>query len=142
MSYYAIIVGAFLVAGLALTAYGWRVFQKGRQVRQWPSVPGRIVRAEEISAEDDLLPDIRFRYVVDGRDYEGRLQFPAGTAPMPGFARHQVEKYPLGREVTVYYDPRCPERASLEPGAADDWMLLATGIGVTLLGVGALFFRG
>ncbi len=142
MSYYAIIIGAFIFVGLAVTAYGWRVFRRGRAIRQWPSVTGRITKAELASEENDLLPDIRFTYTVDGREFEGRLEFPPGTAPMPGFAQHQVETYPVGREVSVYYNPENPSQARLEAGSHDDWMVLATGLGITALGVGAMFFSG
>jgi len=142
LSYYALIIGAFIVVGLVITAYGWKTYQKGKTKRQWPSVTGEITGALLASEENDLLPDIRFRYTVDAQSYEGRLEFPAGTTPMPGFAHHQLEKYPLGSQVAVYYNPQDPAQATLEPGANDDWMVLAIGIGVTLLGILALFFSG
>ncbi len=142
MSYYALIIGAFIAVGLIITAYGWRTYQRGRSTRQWPSVSGEITEALLASEENDLLPDIRFTYIVDSQRYEGRLRFPAGTTPMPGFAHHQLEKYPLGSQVTVYYNPRNPAESTLEPGAEDDWLVLATGIGVTLIGILAMFFSG
>ncbi len=143
MSYYAIIIGAFIVAGLIITAFGWRAFQKSKASTQWPSVSGKISEAQLASAENDLLPDIRFSYTIKTERYQGRVEFPPGTMPMPGFAQKQLEKYPLGSEVQIYYNPLQPDRATLEPGGADDdWLVLATGIGVTALGLFAMFFSG
>ncbi len=143
MNYYAIIIGAFIVVGLIITAFGWRAFQRGKATAQWPSVSGEISAARLASDENDLLPDIRFSYSIDSNHHEGRVEFPPGTMPMPGFASNQLEKYPLGSKVTVYYNPQRPDQATLEPGRAnDDWLVLATGIGFTAIGLLAMFFSG
>ncbi len=94
MNYYAIIIGAFIVVGLIITAFGWRAFHRGKATGQWPSVTGEIVATRLASEENDLLPDIRFSYTIDTNHYEGRVKFPPGTMPMPGFASNQLEKYP------------------------------------------------
>lgn len=143
MNYYAIIIGAFIVVGLVITACGWRAFQRGKTTQQWPSVTGEISETRLASAENDLLPDIRFSYTIETQSHQGRLEFPAGTMPMPGFAQNQLEKYPLGSAVSVYYNPQQPEQATLEPGRAnDDWLFLAAGIGFTAIGLLAMFFSG
>lgn len=143
MSYYAIIIGGFITAGLLITAFGWRAFQKGKNTGQWPSTCGEISATRLASDENDLLPDIRFNYTIDANRYEGRVEFPPGTMPMPGFAQTQLDKYPQGSEVTVYYNPQQPEQATLEPGRAkDDWLILALGIGFTAIGLLAMFFSG
>jgi len=143
LNYYALIIGGFIIVGLAITAFGWRGFQKGKANQQWPSITGQISSTTLTSAENDLLPDIRFSYTVDGKHYEGRVEFPPGTMPMPGFASAQLEKYPAGSPVTVHYNPQQPEQATLEPGRAnDDWLILAMGIGFTAIGVLAMFFSG
>ena len=143
MNYYAIIIGAFIVAGLIITAFGWRALQKSKATKLWPSVNGEISEARLASAEDDLLPDIRFSYTVDSQHYQGRLEFPPGTMPIPGFAQNQLGKYPLGCEVSVYYNPLQPDQATLEPGrAGDDWLLLAIGISSAVIGLLAMFFSG
>lgn len=143
MSYYAFIIGGFIVAGAVITACGWRAFQRGKQTGHWPAVSGEISETRLASEENDLLPDIRYSYTIDAQRYEGRLEFPPGTVPMPGFAQEQLNKYPLGSEVTVYYNPLQPGQATLEPGrAGDDWLILAVGIGFTAIGVLAMFFSG
>lgn len=143
MSYYALIIGAFIAVGLIITAFGWRAFQKGKRSKQWPSVEGEISETRLASDENDLLPDIRFSYTIDEDCHIGRVEFPPGTMPMPGFAENQLEKYPLGSTVTVYYNPQQPDQATLEPGQAnDDWLILAAGIGFTATGLFAMFFSG
>ena len=143
MNYYALIIGGFIITGLAITAFGWHGFQKGKARKQWPSTPGEISSTALASAENDLLPDIRFSYTVEDKRHESKIEFPPGTMPMPGFATTHVEKYPVGSEVTVYYNPQRPEQATLEPGRAnDDWLILAMGIGCTIIGLLAMFFSG
>lgn len=143
MSYYAIIIGGFIVVGLLISAYGWRAFQKGKRSGAWPSVSGEICETHLASEENDLLPAIFFSYTVADQGYRCQHKFPPGTMPMPGFAQHQLEKYPLGSTTTVYYNPQQPEQAVLEPGrASDDWLILAVGIGFTAIGLGAMFFSG
>ena len=143
MNYYVLIIGGFIIVGLAITAFGWRGFQKGKANKQWPSITGQISSTTLASEENDLLPDIRFSYTIDDDHYEGRVEFPPGTMPMPGFASTQIEKHPVGSPVTVYYNPQQPEQATLEPGRAnDDWLILAMGIGFTAIGVLAMFFSG
>ena len=143
MNYYVLIIGGFIIVGLAITAFGWRGFQKGKANKQWPSITGQISSTTLASEENDLLPDIRFSYTIDDDHYEGRVEFPPGTMPMPGFASTQIEKHPVGSPVTAYYNPQQPEQATLEPGRAnDDWLILAMGIGFTAIGVLAMFFSG
>ena len=143
MNYYALIIGGFIIVGLAITAFGWRGFQKGKANKQWPSTTGQVSSTTLASEENDLLPDIRFSYTIEDNHYEGRVEFPPGTMPMPGFASTQLEKYPIGSPVTVHYNPQQPKQATLEPGRAnDDWLILAMGIGFTAIGVLAMFFSG
>lgn len=37
------------------------------------------------------------------------------TVSLPGFARRTAAKYPVGREVVVYYDPANPGESVLRP---------------------------
>ncbi len=143
MDYYALIIGGFIITGLAITAFGWRGFQKGKANKEWPSITGIISATSLESAENDLLPDIRFSYTVDDHCHEGRVEFPPGTMPMPGFASAQLEKHPQGSEVKVFYNPQQPAQSTLTPGRAnDDWLILAMGIGFTVIGLLAMFFSG
>ena len=53
--------------------------------------------------------DFRYRYSVDGVQYDGRRFWPAGGAGRKALS------YAVGDEVEVFYDPVRPQRALLEP---------------------------
>lgn len=63
---------------------------------------------------------IRYRYRVEGTDYEG-TQVTAGHFRTEGTDREWARRYPKGKAVRVYYNPTHPSEAVLEP------QLLASG---------------
>ncbi len=134
---YGIIIGLFILAGLATAIWGGLLLARSRRTLSWPAAKGRIEVAEPSSPENDLLPLIEYSYTVEGRTFRGRLRFPAGTQPQgPEFAASFVRKYPAGSEVAVYYDPEDPRQSVLERGnQGGDWLVLALGLGAVVLGV-------
>lgn len=132
MNLYGIILILVTLAGLAISLWGWLILRQSKQRRQWPSVTGVIEASEPHSEQDDLLPNIVYRYEVGGETYRRSLQFPGGTNPMPEFAQSYVDKYPVGAEVQVYYQPDRPGQSTLEPQTRGDWMILALGILMTV----------
>ncbi len=135
---YALILWLFLLAGIGVTVWGWRIIATARRTRRWPQVEGVIERSEPSSAKDDLLPYILFSYSVAGQHYRCPLEFPSGTTPTPEFSASYVKRYPPGAKVTVFYNPDKREQATLEPGMRQgDWMIFALGV-ITIIG-GTLF---
>ena len=62
---------------------------------------------------------LRYEYHVDGRTYEGdRIGLLGGTYATRDQAAQAAAAYPLGRSITVHYDPRSPSRACLVPPAS------------------------
>lgn len=61
--------------------------------------------------------DIKYKYTVDKLIYtSNKINFVnTGESASDQYARNYVEKYPVGKAVTVFYDPRNPERSVLEP---------------------------
>ena len=61
-------------------------------------------------------PEVRYEYEVFGQIYSGQqISFGANT----GYSNQRktqeiLAKYPLGANITVYYDPNAPENAVLE----------------------------
>jgi hypothetical protein len=101
-----------------------------RRARKWPSVRGRIVRsgAEEyqdnLRGSDDIVrtyykPCVIYTYEVGGREYSGdRIAMgitTSATSARP--AERTAAKYPVGREVDVYYNPQVPSESVLRPGS-------------------------
>lgn len=138
MNAYAIILACTAVGGLAISIWGWRILQASKKVQQWPTVPGLIAELKPSSEQSDLLPHILYAYEVDGKAYRKVFEFPSGTHPLPEFSRAYMEKYPVGRAVTVYYNPAQPQDSTLEPSAQGDWLVLMLGILLALGGIGAL----
>lgn len=136
---YLVIIGLFILGGLATAAWGLRLIARARAVRRWPAAEGVIETVEPAGMDDDLLPHIVFSYRVDGKIYRRALELPAGALPSPELAAAWLRDYPAGGRITVYHDPQRPDAALLERGRdAGDWLIFALGVGAALLGVAML----
>lgn len=96
---------------------------------RWPTTRGRIIAAGEekfrarFSEESRVYwrtmykPSVLYTYEVNGRQYQGdRLRLGVvASATFPWAARRTAARYPVGREVTVYYDPDSPGESVLRP---------------------------
>jgi len=140
---YFIILFLFVIAGVMATAWGFVIIIKARKTRHWLEVDGLIEESLVTSKENDLLPHIRYRYSVEGKNYQRSIDFPPDITPTQEFAEHHVKKYPAGSKVKVYYSPENPEQASLERGAGQgDWLVLVIGLGMLIFGLLFIFFSG
>lgn len=133
---YGIIIGLFILGGLASAVWGWTVIQRARKTLHWPHTNGVIEIAKAASEKDDLLPHIEFSFNVDGEAYRQTVKFPAGTMPSQELSNTYLEKFTIKRTVEVYYDPQDPQQATLEPGPArGDWLIFSLGVSASLLGI-------
>jgi hypothetical protein len=99
----------------------------GQASTSWPSVSGKIVNSELVVGGDSddtnrYSASIRYVYEVRGARHMGdrvlfyyRWRFEGRTNDR-GSVEAVVRRYPVGREVPVYYDPRDPSTSVLEPG--------------------------
>lgn len=143
MSPYVIVIILFILAGVATAVWGLVVVAQGRKSKDWPSTEGVIEKSERSSEEDDLLPEIVFRYSVGGREYVKTFDFPRGISPHPQLSIEYANRYPAGARVRVYHDPADPQRATLEPGVGQgDWMIFVLGMSAVGLGLVALAIGG
>jgi Protein of unknown function (DUF3592) len=132
----AVILGAFCI---------WGALQLYDAIRSysWPHVTGTITTSV---ARSKLMrgryggeflahwPDVRYEYVVGGRHFvSDRIMF-----AHRGFSKLEtqrlVDAYPVNKIIAVYFDPKNPQSAVLEPGV--QWLLilaLAFAIFVTVL---------
>lgn len=141
MNLYPVILGTVFIGGVGITAWGWIVLSKSRQMKSWPTTTGIIEHASPSSEANDLLPHIEFGYQIKGKTYLRAFKFPEGTHPLPEFNKAYLDKYPVGKKVDVYYDPQHPETATLEPETRGDWMILALGIMMIIGGAAALLLN-
>lgn len=93
----------------------------------WPHVAGAITESE---ANDDGGGWITYRYTVDDRTYSGhRVSYWINSSV--------ASRYPVGSAVDVYYDPKAPAEAVLEPGLGRSmpWLLACLALPVVVVGL-------
>ncbi|MFI4995503.1 MAG: DUF3592 domain-containing protein [Hyphomicrobiales bacterium] len=122
---------AFSAMGIGAVYEYRRMHRKMHESAHWPTAPGTItasevVEFEETSKDDkghettttNYRADIRFAYKVGGREFHSS-QWQWGWTAIYLYAEGAqkiVDAHPAGKSVLVYYDPRNPETAVLEPG--------------------------
>ncbi len=123
----------FLFEGLRSTArFVIWIFQ-WKQSQEWPSIRGKIIQSSlrsvlvpqggrksfnldgSVRVVTAYSPDILYEYRANAESFQSRQiflgqQFPSSLS----LANNFVEKYPIGKEVTVFYNPEKPEVAVLE----------------------------
>lgn len=114
-------IAAFPALVVAAAVYQYMEVAKAAR---WPSAKGRIVTSTSMArtvrsgaGADDMqtrtFAKIEYQFSVAGREYRGSR---VGIGEDTG--NHQVAetiaKYPPGKEVTVYYNPRRPRECVLE----------------------------
>jgi len=125
--------------GLYLVISNIKARKKADASQNWPSVPGTITTAEvkkSISHDDDnneiinYYPFVEYTYQVAGRQFSAkRLSFGALVAPKnPAVVQEKLQKYPVGGQVAVFYDPQNPSDAVLERQAGGFKMGMIIGI--------------
>jgi len=124
----------FFAVGIGMTVWGGIVIRNASISEGWPSTQGEITSSYIRSSTDEdgtsYFADIEFKYVVNDRWLEGDMvNFGEyGTSDM-SHAEGIVDRYPIGKMVTVYYNPEQPETAVLEPGLTwSSYFILFMGI--------------
>lgn len=141
MNLYAIILTLFTIAGLFICIREWRHIKSKNKSNQWLSVEGVIVESNPNNLTGNLLPIIKYSYQVEGSTYTNTLEFPPGTAAMPEFSKNYFKKYPEGKTINVFYNPKDVNQSTLEPGQQkDDWFIFGIGVLTTIAGIVFLIF--
>jgi hypothetical protein len=120
-----IFVLALLVLGIYLVVFSLRSKKKAEESQIWPNSPGTVTLAEvkrSVNRDDDgnesysYYPKVEYTYQVGGQMFTGkRLAFGGLVAQKnPASVQKDLERYPVGGQVTVYYDPGKPSEAVLE----------------------------
>jgi hypothetical protein len=123
-----------MVGGVLLLAAGlFGLSRAGTDTSRWPSVEGTIVESQVrlSSSRDrdtrtrtrDYCLRVRYEYVVADKRYEGsnrNLTFDAVARSVSEqeMERVRTSEYSVGSRIRVYYDPRKPSRAVLDPSPA------------------------
>ena len=138
-----------IVAGVVgVLLVGMALFQARQALRaaRWPTVQGRVLSAEleDGPSMGRFIPVASYRavvtyaYEVAGQEFTSKRVFFGDEVPQTGDgARDRVRTYSSGTVVQVWYDPRNPSSAVLEPYAA--WTQTTTWLVLAALSVGAVF---
>ena len=118
-------IGVFIV-GAAVSFLVWRGERgEGLESTKWPSVPG-VMTESSVSKTSDSQGNqnenliVEYKYAVAGKALQGDRVSIGNTGEA---ANDIVARYPKGKAVQVFYDPRHPAASVLEPGAegAEIW---------------------
>lgn len=120
-SLWGVVIALFiLIAAIAVEVFTVSIFIKAKEVENWPRTNGRILRSELTSkfhGSTTYEAQIEYEYWVGEKQYTSKQVRTRGTS-----TKHRsdvaalVEKFPVGRQVTVYYNPEDPSDAYLEVG--------------------------
>jgi hypothetical protein len=135
----------FMAAGLATLYFGYQRYQESKASETWPVASGTVVSSEVTRYRDgdDILyrADVAYEYVVNETNYTGdkiALSEMNVNKSRPESAQKIADRYPVGQQVEVHYDPADPGKAVLETGVKIGvWGLLGVGAFFLLLGLSA-----
>ena len=123
-----LVVGVLFLAsgGFAFTLSVNQVWL-GFSSENWPVTKGIISRSmiEIDTGETDLqiedmhahIADVQYTYKIDDKIHvSDKITVLDYLSKDPAFEKKQINKYPAGSIVKIYYDPDNPELSVLEPG--------------------------
>ena len=118
--------------------------KKSEESQAWSATSGQVTESyvrESQSRDDDgyittsYYPEVRYIYQVLGVEYTGkRIAFGGGVSSGRKNASEMITQYPVGKTVSVYYDPNNHEDAVLERRMGSKGLLII-GIAFTLVAV-------
>jgi len=142
--YGSLIFGAlFIGAGYFIVHLAVDAYRMGEASEAWPTVQGSVIHAKVVSSlrngKTHYSADIQYAYRIDGKQYKsGRIDTSPGTGSSSSDssgAYEVVHDYPVGRVVSVYYDPSKPWVSVLEPGMpTTTWLVFGIGCVFMLMG--------
>lgn len=129
-----------------LASQAWESHTQARTARRWPQTSGKVLTAgvRETSVRvrrstsirryrmaTRYAPHVQYGYWVNDVSYQGqRLHMgPAVLSSEAGDAQQEAARYPVGSQVTVYYNPADPAESTLDPRVSrGTWLLWATAL--------------
>lgn len=147
--------GTVILIGVILLGLVAVYVRRGSQRRKWSGVAGEIVASEirefptldgDLLISTDYFPVIRYVYEVNLVKYESDVvsaSEPPLTVGTSEYAESKVNRYPVQKKVTVFYNPDNPREAVLEnSGASLSGMLLLVILAIPFLACGLILMIG
>ena len=121
--------------------WGLPVVSSEEKSLEWPVFTGtvnqsRVTSSIADSGEATYVAEISYRYEMHGEKYIGNAVSlgDAGPSADRDVAAALSGRYPIGRSVEVFVEPRAPNRTVLEPGASSrGYLIFAGGMSATAL---------
>lgn len=120
---------AVILPILILGGLGYYLYKRNQQsmtqrqsAQNWSSTSGTVLMSSvqlsrSSTGGSSIYPVIVYQYEVNGKTYQSQ-SIRAGDkylkVNVSWQAQETVDKYPIGKQVTVYYDPNNPAECALE----------------------------
>lgn len=135
----------FFLIGLLFFWPGMAVLRNGLKGRKWPSTKARITHSRvdkkmyrwRGSNWTENLPDVRYKYSVDGIEYSGE------QAHFGKYKKKKLEEivrqYPIGKGIDIRYHPHKHHLSLIRPLPVSFHAYFFIGVGICLWISGILF---
>lgn len=136
---WTIFVGIFDV----VIAYG--LFQQfrsnGYETTKGTIVASSVAKKKGSKGSTHYSAEIRYQYAVGSEAFTGnKLRYSINKDQKQSRAEYEIRNHPVGKEVTVYYDPKEPKEAVLIPGTrAGEFLPILFLIPFNLMGLGLIY---
>jgi hypothetical protein len=94
----------------------WLRWKRGKNSLNWPTTTGEILTSSVESIDDSYKANVKYVYLVDGKEHEGATITFADYQVDAETAQLRVARFPEGARVPVYYNPKSPKVSTLEIG--------------------------
>ena len=131
----------FIVIGVVTAGVGLWMIIKSYRSEHWPVVEGVVQSAEMKSHSGSkggttYSAEVTYGYRVGGMGYTGDKIAVGQMSASSEYARGILNRYPVGKKVSVHYAPGDPSEAVLETGIHGGvWISLGVGTAFTLFGI-------
>ena len=141
--YSRIVPSIFVVIGIICALIGARDLIYAKFSNEWPTTKGQIVdssieqhRKSGDNKSTTYHANILYEFTVDGITYNGtRVAYGDFGRSTSAHARSIVGRYPVKKEVQIFYRENNPKVSILEPGIQKQaWLLPAFGLSFVLMG--------
>lgn len=148
----------FVIVGFLVTyLMGLPLIEQAKASNNWPDTSGVVLKSKVAthrsnnSNSSTYAVDVTYQYQIEGQKYEcSTVWFGSDVSTSNrSLVQETVKKYPVDKQVAVYYDPKEPEAAVLEPGVFKTtyfyylfgWLFLGPGILMIGIPLFRSFFR-
>ncbi|MGA2677811.1 MAG: DUF3592 domain-containing protein [Sedimentisphaerales bacterium] len=125
--------------GAYVLYFGCRDILRANQSRTWPTAQGVIQNSSIYrGSKGAYWAKVMYDFTVNATAFNGnRVAFGDYGSSILSHAQGVVNRYPKGKAVIVYYDPKNPQACLLEPGVkVQTWFL--PGFGLVFLAISGL----